>query len=192
MLSCADAAAASADLAAGLLACPSCPAGRLRPWGHGREREIRLLNGRKERLRPSRGRCGSCKRSHMLLPSWCAPRRADGIEVIGTGLALALGGAGSRRIGAALGVPAATARGWLRRLRPRAEEMRQHAMVRLGAIGGSDLALPVPAASPLGDALAAVAACAHAAVTRHGYARADLWPLLGQFGLARFLAPAPG
>jgi transposase-like protein len=192
VLLCADAGAASADLAAGLLACPSCPAGRLRPWGHGRDREIRLLNGRTARLRPRRGRCGSCRATCVLLPSWCAPRRADGVEVIGTGLALALGGAGSRRIGAALGVPAATARGWLRRLRPRAEEMRRHAMFRLGFIGGSDPVLPVPAGSPLGDALAAVAVCAHAAITRHGYGREDLWPLLGQFGLARFLAAAPG
>jgi hypothetical protein len=128
----------------------------------------------------------------VLLPSWCGPRRADGIEVIGTGLALALAGAGSARIGQELGVPGSTARGWLRRLRPRAAAMRQDAMFRLGFIGGSDPVLPAPAGSPLGDALAAVAACAHAAVTQHGYAREDLWALLGQFGLARFLSPAPG
>ena len=42
MLLCADADAASADLASGALACPSCGAGWLRPWGHGRERVIRL------------------------------------------------------------------------------------------------------------------------------------------------------
>lgn len=192
MLLCADAAAVSADLAGGLVACPSCPGGRLRPWGHGRERAVRLLNGRTARLRPRRGRCGSCRRTHVLLPSWCGPRRADGIEVIGTGLALALAGAGSARIGQELGVPGSTARGWLRRLRPRAAAMRQDAMFRLGFIGGSDPVLPAPAGSPLGDALAAVAACAHAAVTQHGYAREDLWALLGQFGLARFLSPAPG
>lgn len=112
--------------------------------------------------------------------------------MIGTGLALALAGAGSRRIGLEPGVPAATARGWLRRLRSRAEEMRQDAMFRLGFIDGSDPGLPAPAASPLGDALAAVAACAHAAITGHGFTRADLWPLIGQFGLARCLEPAPG
>jgi len=192
VLLCADAAAASADLAGGLMACPSCRSGHLRPWGHGRERAVRLLGGRTARLRPQRGRCGSCRRTHVLLPSWCAPRRADSIEVIGTGLALALQGAGSARIGRQLGVPGATVRGWLRRLRPRAEAMRQDAMFRLGFIGGSDPALPAPAGSLLGDALAAVAACAHAAITRHGFTRADLWPLLGQFGLARCLAPAPG
>ena len=62
--------------------------------------------------------------------------------MIGTALAAALGGAGSARIGADLGVPPATVRGWLRRLRCRAEEMRCFAMRQLGAIGGTDPALP--------------------------------------------------
>ncbi len=190
MLLCADAAAASADLAGGLLACPSCGTGQLARWGHGRERVIRLLGGVTARLRPDRARCRSCRRTHILLPSWCAPRRADAIEVIGTGLAAALGGAGCARIGADLDVPAATVRGWLRRLRSRAEEMRWFAMGQLGAIGGTGPALPGPDASPLHDALNAVAAAAHAAITGHGFARADLWPLLGRFGLVRHLAPA--
>jgi hypothetical protein len=112
--------------------------------------------------------------------------------MIAAGLLLAVDGAGGRRIAAELGIPAATARGWLRRLRPRAEDMRQAAMFRLGFLGGGDFIVPAPAGSPLGDALAAVAACAHAAVTRHGHDRGDLPALLGFFGLARFLAPAPG
>ena len=45
MLLCADMAAASADLASGVLACPSCGAGRLRAWGYGRERAIRVHGG---------------------------------------------------------------------------------------------------------------------------------------------------
>ena len=144
MLLCADAAAASADLAGGLLACPSCGTGRLARWGHGRERVIRLLGGATARLRPDRARCRSCRRTRILLPCWCAPRRADAIEVIGTGLAAALAGAGCTRIGADLDVPPATVRGWLRRLRSRAEQMRCFAMFQLGAIGGTDPALPRP------------------------------------------------
>jgi hypothetical protein len=190
VLLCADAAAACAELAGGMLACPSCGTGRLARWGHGRERVIRLLDGATARLRPDRARCRSCRRTHILLPSWCAPRRADAIEVIGTGLAAALSGAGSARIGADLGVPAGTVRGWLRRLRDRAEDMRSFAMLQLGVIGRTDPALPEPDASPLHDALNAVAAAAHAAIARNGFARADLWPLLGRFGLARHLAPA--
>ena len=64
-------------------------------------------------------------------------------------------------------------------------------MFRLG-FSGSDPVLPVPAGSPLGDALTAVAVYAHAAITGRGFTRADLWPLIGQFGLTRHLAPAPG
>ena len=56
----------------------------------------------------------------MLLPSWMAPRRADGAGVIArAAAAAALLGTGSARLGAELGVPAATVRGWLRRLRCR-------------------------------------------------------------------------
>jgi Domain of unknown function (DUF6431) len=174
VLLCADAAAACADLVGGLLACPSCRTGRLARWGHGRDRVIRLLGGATARLRPDRARCRSCRRTHVLLPAWCAPRRADALEVIGTGLAAALGGAGSARIGADLGVPPATVRGWLRRLRGRAEAMRRFAMFQLGAIGGTDPALPGPDASPLHDALNAVAAAAYAAIAGHGFSRADL------------------
>lgn len=94
------------------------------------------------------------------------------------------------RIGADLGVPVGTVRGWLRRLRCRAEEMRCFAMFQLGVIGGTDPALPGPDASSLHDALNAVAAAAHAANTGYGLGRADLWPLLGRFGLARHFAPA--
>jgi hypothetical protein len=191
VLLCADAAAASADLAGGLLACPSCRTGQLKPWGRGRERVIRLLDGASARLRPQRARCGSCGRTHILLPSWCAPRRADAVQVIGTAAALALGGTGCARIGADLGVPAGTVRGWLRRLRSRAEEMRQDAMHQLGFIAGlADPPLPALSGSPLGDALNAVAACVHAAITGSGLPRGDLWALLGRFGLARHLAPA--
>ena len=156
MLLCADAAAASADLAGGMLACPSCRAGRLKRWGYGRERAVRLLGGATARLRPQRARCGSCRRTQVLLPSWCAPRRADAIEVIGTAAGMALAGAGCGRIGAGLGVPAATVRGWLRRLRSRAEEMRQDAMFQLGfdrrrrpgAAGAGRLAAAVTRSTP--------------------------------------------
>ena len=68
--------------------------------------------------------------------------------------------------------------------------MRCFAMHQLGGIGGTGPALPGPAASPLHDTLNAVAAAAYAAITGYGLSPADLWPLLGRFGLARHLAPA--
>ena len=60
-------------------------------------------------------------------------------------------GPAAGRIGQDLGVPAATVRGWLRRLRPRAEAMRRDAMYQLGFIGGTDPMPPGPG-SPLADA----------------------------------------
>jgi hypothetical protein len=61
-----------------------------------------------------------------------------------------------------------------------------------GTPEGRDPSPPGPAGSPLGDALALVAACALAAVRWHGRANADLEALIGRFGLAAALAPAPG
>jgi transposase-like protein len=200
MLLCTDAEAASVALASGALACPSCHAGRLRPWGHGRERDIRMAGGRRERLRPRRGLCRSCGATHILLPSWAAPRRTGAVGVIARAAALSvLHGTGSARLGAELGVPAATVRGWLRRLRARAAQLRQEATADFGFLAaiietpeGRDPSPPTPTGSVLGDALAAVAACAHAAIRWHGRADSDLDALIGRFGLAAALTPAPG
>ncbi len=194
MLLCADADAASADLASGVLACPSCGTGRLRAWGYGRERAIRGHAGGRRQLRPRRGRCRSCGATHVLLPSWAPPRRADSAGVIARAAAAsALHGTGSARLGAELGVPAATVRGWLRRLRSRAGDLRRDATAALGRLAaGRDAPCLDPCGSPLGDALAAVIACARAAITWHGRPERDLDALLGLFGIAAALAPAPG
>jgi hypothetical protein len=69
----------------------------------------------------------------VLLPGWCAPRRAHGIAVIATAAGGALKGTGHRVIAARLGVAAGTVRGWLRRLRARAEPLRCHATRQLAA-----------------------------------------------------------
>ena len=200
MLLCADADAACAELASGVLACPSCGTGRLRSWGYGRERAIRVHGGGHRRLRPRRGRCRSCGSTHILLPSWAVPRRADAVGVIARAAAAsALHGTGSTRLGAELGVPAATVRGWLRRLRARAGQMLQEATSEFGRLvavietrEGRDPCPPGPTGSPLGDALALVIACTLAAITWHGRAEADMDALIGRFGLAAALAPAPG
>jgi transposase-like protein len=192
VLLCLDADAAAAELAAGTLACPSCQAGRLASWGHGREREIRLRRGRTARLRPPRGRCRSCRRTHMLLPAWCAPRRGDGIEVIGTTAALAMAGNGHRAIAAALEVPAGTVRGWLRRLRANAGPFRAHAVREMGRLGSCPPGPWCgPSGSPLGDALNALAAAVALARRLPGHDCPEMtWPLIGRLGLARWLMPA--
>jgi hypothetical protein len=68
--------------------------------------------------------------------------------------------------------------------------MRCCAMRERCVIGGTDPALPDPAASPLGDALNAVAAAALAAIRLARPGAPSLWPLQGRFGLARHLMPA--
>src|ERR1700739_286099 len=92
-----------AALAAGELACPGC-SGRLSPWGFGRSREGRLSSAVRP-LRPRRARCVACKTTHVLSPSWTAPRRRDGAEVIGEALRLAATGAGHRPIARHLARP---------------------------------------------------------------------------------------
>lgn len=194
MLTCLAASAAEASLAARSLACPSCGTGRLARWGHGRERAVTLLGGQRVAVRPRRARCTGCQVTHVILPAWCAPRRAHALEVIGTAAAAALAGAGHRAVGAGLGVPDATVRGWLRRLRSRAEDLRCHALGELAVFGGDRAGYLLPSGSPLGDALAALTAVVRVVQRRlPGYdAPGLIWPLLGQLGLAGHLTPARG
>ena len=90
--------------------CPCCP-GVLRPWGWARPRGVHGIDGVR---RPRRARCGQCLVTHVLLPVTVMLRRAYAAEVIGAALLARAAGKGHRSIGAALKVPAATVRGWLR------------------------------------------------------------------------------
>ena len=102
------------------------------------------------------------------------------------------GRAGHRPVAAALGVPAGTARGWLRRLRANAGQLRAHAIGELNGLGFYPPGPPSePAGSPLGDALNAVAAAVDCARRNFGHGPEMTWPLAGRLGLARFLMPAP-
>jgi hypothetical protein len=165
VLLCADADAASAGPGVRRAGVPVVRGGAAAAWGHGRERLMRLRGGARARLSPRLGRCGSCQTTH-LIPSWMASRRADVVGVIAAAAAgSALHGIGTARIGADLGVPAATVRGWLRRLRTRAGAMRRDAMAIFGRLtAGRDAPFPEPSGSALGDALSAVAVCAHVAI----------------------------
>jgi hypothetical protein len=96
----------------------SCGSGVLRRWGWARPRIVRL-GDRRLRLRPRRGRCGSCGRTHVLLPDLCLARRLDAVDVIGAALDDSYRGRGARRVAVALGVPTSTVRDWLRAFRRR-------------------------------------------------------------------------
>lgn len=167
-----DVARVESDLAEGVVACPGC-GGLLRPWGYARARVLRG-EGRGAALRPRRGRCGSCLVTHVLLPDCCLARRRDRVEVIGAALVAMASGKGYRRIAARIGVPAGTVRGWLRRFKSTAREIRAH--FTAWAYGLDPLQGPIrPAGSPLADTVEAIGMAARAASLRLGVRPAWGW-----------------
>jgi transposase-like protein len=178
---------AEADLAASSISCPSCSSGRLRPWGYARARVLRGSRQTRRAVCPRRARCAACRATHVLVPADVAPRHADTLEVVVTALLAALAGAGHRTIAGELGVPAATVRSWLRRVRARAEWVRVEATRWAHRL--DPLQPPIePAGSALGDALAALG---HAAIaTRlHAETTATVWAVIGSITRGRLLTP---
>lgn len=119
-----DAAHVETELVGGRLTCPAC-GGRVRPWGHGVEREVRQL-GAAQRRRFRRSICTSCVVTHVLVPEDTLVRRRDGVGVVGAALTAKANGEGHRRIASALDRPASTVRSWLRRFAARADQVREH------------------------------------------------------------------
>ena len=170
-------------LRAGELACPC--GGRLAPWGYGQKRTVRGVGG----LRPRRGRCATCRVTHVLLAVWCLSRRADGAEVIGAALLAKAAGLGHRPIAARLERAASTVRGWLRAFASNAERARAlftGLLVELDPLSG-----PIaPAGSVFTDAVAALGAAAAAARRRLGVVGAvSAWELGSAVTGGRLLAP---
>jgi hypothetical protein len=119
-----DKAAVEADLIGGRLSCPGCQVG-LRPWGHGVDREVRLLAG-SERRCFRRSICRPCRATHVLIPEDTLVRRRHAAEVIGAALTAKAKGAGHRLIAKDLGVAPSTVRGWLRSFAVKAVVLREH------------------------------------------------------------------
>lgn len=149
-------------LAAGGVSCPACP-GVLTPWGWARPRGVRGVGV----LRPRRARCSSCLVTHVLLPVTVLLRRADAAVVIWAALVARAAGHGHRTIATVAGVPASTARGWLRRMSTRLESVRVHFTV-VARRAGVDQAAPDATGSPWGDVVAAVGAAFVAVTSRFG------------------------
>ena len=185
----ADEMVAEQMLTAGKLCCPDC-AGFLRPWGHARERVIRMLRELTRRIRPRRSRCRGCGRTHVLLPCWMLLRRADSVEVIGEALQMkADRGCGFRLIAEDLDVPDSTVRGWFRRFTTRAEHWRTvftklvaSLDPQLGAIQARD--------SVFADAVEVIALAATAAAVRFG--PRPPWQVAAKVSQGVLLAPAAG
>jgi len=112
----------------------------------------------------------------VLLPVTVLARRAYAAEVIGAALTARAGGRGHRPIGVALGVPAATVRGWLRVMTGRLGSVRVF-LLRVAARAGVDLAVPDAAGSPWRDLLNALDAARQAVACSAGRLLAPGWPV---------------
>lgn len=155
-----------ADLVEGRLACPGC-GGRLGPWGHARERVLRL-GAEERRWRPRRACCRhGCRRTHVVLVDEALLRRRDGVETIGKAIEAKSAGVGHRRIAKALGRHKDTVRGWLRAFGRSAERVRAHFTRWTAAL--DPLWGPIePAGDPFADALTAIGVATRAAVLTFG------------------------
>ena len=160
-----DETAVEADLVNGRLACPNCGSG-LRPWGHGIERDVRLVVNT-ERRRFRRSICRPCGGTHVLVHEDTLVRRRDGAEVIGLALTAKVRGDGHRRIARVLGRPASTVRGWLRRFASRALAIREHftRWAHVVAVALDDRAV---GGSGFSDAVSAIGMLGMVAVRRFG------------------------
>jgi len=152
-------------LAGGRFACPSAACSEvLRPWGWARRRAVFGIEGP---LRPRRARCGSCLVTHVLLPVTVLLRRAYAADVIGTAIEARAGGAGHRPAGKRLKVPAATVRGWLRRMAGRLEPARV-VLLQVAYRAGVDVTVPPAWGCRWRDLLAALATATAAVTGRFG------------------------
>lgn len=150
-------------LMAGRVACPGCRES-LRPWGWARARRVHGVAGV---VRPRRARCPVCLITHVLLPVTMLLRRAYAVDVIGAALTARAGRAGHRSIGLLVGVPAATVRGWLRRLGARLEPVRVF-LLQVAHRAGVDLSVPSGLGCGWRDLLAALGAATTAVTGRFG------------------------
>lgn len=96
-----------------------------------------------------------CRVTHVLLPVTVLARRGYAVAVIGAAVMARAEGSGHRRIGQQLGVPAATVRGWLRRLAGRLEPARVF-WLQVAVRAGVDIGVPDARGCPWRDLLAAL------------------------------------
>ena len=128
--------------------CSACGAAMV--FWSGYSRSVR--SGAVFRIWVKRCRCGSCRCSDAMLPSFCLVGRLDAVEVIGASVQKMAAGWGARRVAVGIGELFAytTVRGWWRRHRERA--------VWLLGLVGTALAwcLPDPSGAADTDALVAL------------------------------------
>ena len=184
-----DTAAARQALARRGLPCPGCGQ-PLRPWGRARERTIREPGGAPVAVRPDRARCTGCAVTHVVLDAGLLPRRAYAAGLIGQALVAAAHGRGHRLIARDLAVPHGTVRGWIRRARRSAGQLRIAGIQAVVALDPD--ALPTRARrDELSDALEALGAAATAMGERFGLQHTSLWARITVLTRGRLLALSP-
>lgn len=153
--------------------CPACSAPMM--FWSGYLRSVRA-GGLCHLIWLRRARCGSCRRSHALVPSFCALGRLDVIDTIGAVItAVVTGPGGVRPAAVQADVPHSTARDWVRRFGRRAARIA--AVFAALFVELSGLAPRPPAVVERG-ALWLMATAWVEARSRHGPGVAGLWPFV--------------
>jgi hypothetical protein len=116
-------------------------------------------------------------------------RRLDLVEVIGAALLARATGLGHRCIAAALGLPATTVRGWLRRFSRRAAELWALA-AQLAHQYDTELGPIAARGSPIADAVEALGVAAVAGVRRFGPVRSP-WQVISALTDTLMLSTSP-
>jgi transposase-like protein len=168
-----DTAAARCTLARRKLRCPDCGQA-LKPWGRARERAVRELGGALLTVRPDRARCTGCDVTHVVLDVGLLPRRAYAAGLVGQALVAAARGRGHRLIARELAVPEGTVRGWIRRVRRSAGQLRAAGIQAVVALD-PDAQPTWDRDSELAYALDALGAAAMALGGRFGLRHASPW-----------------
>jgi hypothetical protein len=189
MLEVFDTAAARDALARRKLRCPDCDQ-VLRPWGRARERTVRELGGARLTVRLDRARCTGCQVTHVVLDAVLLPLRAYSAALVGQALVAAVRGRRHRLIADQLAVPHGTVRGWIRRARACAGQLRAVG-VQAVVILDPD-ALPTRACpDPLASALDALGAAAMALGDRFAVSHASPWARVTVLTRGQLLGPSP-
>ena len=168
-----DTTAARTALARRKLRCPDCGQA-LKPWGRGRERTVRELGGALLTVCPDRARCTGCDVTHVVLDAGLLPRRAYAAGLVGQALAAAARGHGHRHVARDLDVPHGTVRGWIRRARRSAGQLRGAGVQAVVALCPDALPAQVRP-DELACALDALGAAAMALGDRFGLQHASPW-----------------
>jgi hypothetical protein len=184
-----DTAAARRALARRVLPCPDCGAA-LKPWGRARERAVRDRDGTLATACPDRARCTGCGVTHVVLEAGLLPRRAYAAGLIGQALVSAAAGHGHRRIARELDVPGGTVRGWIRRARRSAGQLRAIGVRAVVALDPEALPAQVRT-DALACALDALGAAALAMGGRFGLQDTRPWARVTVLTRGRLLSLSP-